>query len=111
MLQPTAALGLHRSRHVAKTHRENTDDSILQKRPAVAMTSASSKSPLWNEDGIMKWPDTVPTFDDGTDSRPSTGSTMASAPTVRQPPAKAGGSTPGAARKVKIPYFALKNTI
>ncbi|XP_060598141.1 polycystin-1-like isoform X3 [Ruditapes philippinarum] len=97
---PHTAAGLHRSRHVAKSQRENTDDSIIQKRPSVAVTKASSKSPLWNEDNIMKWPESV-NYDDGADSRPSTASTMAAGPSVRQPPGKAGGSTPGASRKSK----------
>lgn len=71
----------------------------MQKRPSVAVTKASSKSPLWNEDNIMKWPESV-SFDDGADSRPSTASTMAAGPSIRQPPGKAGGSTPGASHKV-----------
>lgn len=100
-LQHTA-LGLHRSRHVAKTHRENTDESLVQKHATVAVTNTSARLPLWNEDGIMQWPDSVPKYDDGTESRPSTGSTSATAPAVRQPPAKAGGSTPGATRKVNV---------
>lgn len=86
---------------MAKTHRENTDDSLItSKRPAVAVTNASSKSPLWNEDGIMKWPDQVPTYGDGEDSRPSTSSTVTNQPSMRHLPMKQGGATPAAARKV-----------
>jgi len=48
----------------------------------------------------MRWPEQVPTYD-GEDSRPSTSSTVATTQGgLRHLPVKAGGSTPGVARKV-----------
>ncbi|XP_052761742.1 polycystin-1-like isoform X2 [Mya arenaria] len=88
--------GLRRSRHVAQTQREKTDDSLYNQKPSVSVTNTSSESPLWNEDGILKWPDSVPSFDDGADSRPSTSSTVANQAALRQAAGK-----PGARKTIK----------